>query len=103
MSNDYRAVEDVPIDVLARRLETLSGSIVRRETHELTLRVPAELDRDADIVLSEVALRIHDLRAAFGVLRGMVGENDNDLDDVDSDTVKAFIRSAEKLFDGQPQ
>lgn len=61
MSTEYKESRDVPNDVLARRLRELSNHIVNRKgdfLSEFTMRIPAEVDRDADIVLSESADRI---------------------------------------------
>lgn len=48
----------VPTDVLAARLRLLSKAITERNMSEFTMRVPAEVDRDADLVLAEAARRL---------------------------------------------
>lgn len=65
MSTKYKDVKEVPSSVLAKRLEELSDACVERMKgnklkfkQEFTFRIPAEVDRDADIVLQEAALRI---------------------------------------------
>lgn len=60
MSNDYKISKDVPDNVLIKRLDTLSDAITRGETGlgEFTMRIPAEVDRDADLILSEAAQRL---------------------------------------------
>lgn len=65
MSTIYRESKDVPTNVLCDRLDELARAVTQgREAkeQEFTMRVPAELDRDADLVLSEAAKR---LRAAI--------------------------------------
>lgn len=65
MSSEYRKSEDVPNSVLADRLDELSDAVVARMNRdpqkferEFTVRIPAECDRDADIVLAEAAKRL---------------------------------------------
>jgi hypothetical protein len=65
MSTKYKHGDAIPIDVIARRLEELSNAVVARMNcdnakfeREFTCRIPAELDRDADVVLSEASLRL---------------------------------------------
>lgn len=62
MSTIYKRPEDVPNEVLANRLNELATAVTNKrgtdfESH-FTMRIPAECDRDADIVLSEAARRI---------------------------------------------
>lgn len=64
MSTKYKHGETVPADVLVARLRELSKAVTEgREAvlREFTMRVPAELDRDADLVLSSAADRIAEL------------------------------------------
>lgn len=66
MSTKYKHSHEVPTDVLAERLSELSDAVGKRgadRDRELTRRVPAELDRDADLVLSEAAQRLVKLEA----------------------------------------
>ena len=61
MSTKYSDVKDVPTALLARRLEQLSDAVTKGRDavdKEFTMRVPPEVDRDADIVLSEAARRL---------------------------------------------
>ena len=66
MSNIYKIGDVVPSKILCKRLDELADAVtqgpdcVRRE---FTMRVPAEIDRDADLVLSESATRIVALEA----------------------------------------
>ena len=57
----YRDSSDIPNSVLADRLDALSDAVTKGRdavAREFTMRVPAEHDRDADLVLSEAADRI---------------------------------------------
>lgn len=61
MSSTYKRSDQVPNGVLCNRLYELSIAITKgfdSVRREFTMRVPAELDRDADLVLSEAASRI---------------------------------------------
>lgn len=61
MSIKYNKPEDVPNSVLCDRLNALSYTVTcgkEAVVYEFTMRIPAEVDRDADIVLSEAARRI---------------------------------------------
>lgn len=65
MSTLYQSSKDVPTKILAERLDELSdvvsgnrGSIAT----EFTMRIPAEVDRDADLVMSEASVRLKSLQ-----------------------------------------
>lgn len=64
MSNKYDHGDKVPSDVLCKRLIELARAVTKGKNsidREFDMRVPAELDRDADLVLSASARRIMDL------------------------------------------
>ena len=60
MSRKYKEPKDVPNDVLCERLKELAKAVQDRDaiSREYTMRIPAEVDRDADIVLTEAARRL---------------------------------------------
>ncbi len=63
MSTKYKEAKEVPTESLCERLEQLSNAITKGKEQmerEFTMRVPAEVDRDADIVLSEAARRLRE-------------------------------------------
>ena len=65
MSTKYKKSSDVPLDVLLKRLDELADAARNgRETQdrEFTIRIPAECDRDADLVISEAMNRIKALQ-----------------------------------------
>lgn len=73
MSTRYRAEDFIPDAIIADRLDELAGAVADQRLDEFTMRIPAELDHDADLVLSEAARR----------LRGRGWEEDIDLDATD--------------------
>ena len=61
MSRKYNSSPEVPTEVLVNRLKELSSAITTGRDaleREFTMRIPAECDRDADLVLSEAAKRL---------------------------------------------
>ena len=60
MSTKYKEPREVPTLDLIDRLRRLSEAIAKGNMDELTMRIPAEVDRDADIVLLEAASRLMD-------------------------------------------
>ena len=61
MSTKYKHGDNVPTDTIISRLNELSDAVTKGKgaiDREFTMRVPAELDRDADLVLSQAAKRI---------------------------------------------
>lgn len=62
MSTKYEDPKLVPTSVLIERLKELADAIAKGNRDELTMRIPAEVDRDADIVLMEAAKRLEFFR-----------------------------------------
>ena len=66
MSNKYKHGDYIPSEVLSSRLNELAEAVTKGRDaieREFTMRVPAELDRDADLVLSGASQRIQQLEA----------------------------------------
>lgn len=63
MSTKYKTGDEVPSAILCNRLKELSKAVTRGEKgmNEFYMRIPAEVDHDADLVLSAAAKRIADL------------------------------------------
>ena len=64
MSRKYSNSPEVPTEVLVNRLKELSSAITTGrnvQEREFTMRIPAECDRDADLVLAEAAKRLKNL------------------------------------------
>lgn len=64
MSNRYKHGDRIPSETLCARLDELADAVTKGPaavSREFTMRVPAELDRDADLVLSRAAQRIREL------------------------------------------
>ena len=69
MSTKYKIGDDVPSEILCKRLEKLSKAVTEGRdsiAREFCMRVPAECDYDADLVLSAAAKRIRDLERKIG-------------------------------------
>lgn len=67
MSNAYRDTRHVPLEKIITRLKELADAITRggeSRDREFTMRIPAECDRDADLVIAEAATRLQQLEAA---------------------------------------
>ena len=58
MSTKYKDPKEVPTTVLVARLKELADAVASGNFSELRMRIPAEVDSDADIVLTEVAKRL---------------------------------------------
>ena len=75
MSTKYKKPEDVPTEILCKRLEELVQAVTEgtiKTNREFTMRVPAELDRDADLVLLEVSKRLKQfdkIKDRFDIIR----------------------------------
>lgn len=67
MSTKYADPKLVPTSVLIERLKELAEAIAKGDKGELTMRIPAEVDRDADIVLAEAAKRLEYFRVTHGL------------------------------------
>jgi hypothetical protein len=68
MSTKYKESKDVPISVLCLRLNELSEAITKGQksvNREFVMRVPAELDCDADLVIGEAARRLKQPEVIF--------------------------------------
>ena len=70
MSTKYEHGDRVPTDVIAARLDELADAVVARMCgdsgpmdREFTCRIPAEMDRDPDLVLSQAADRLREYKA----------------------------------------
>ncbi len=64
MSTKYKKSKNVPTSVLCKRLNELSDAVTKGEhciRREFVMRVPAELDYDADLVIAEASRRLKTL------------------------------------------
>lgn len=66
MSNQFESSRDVPTAMLCDRLDQLADAVTKgAQGHsELSMRVPAEVDRDADLVIAEAARRLREREQA---------------------------------------
>jgi len=75
MSTKYKTSRDVPLNVIIARLNELSDAVAGGrgpQEREFTMRIPAECDRDADLVIGEAASRLAKLHAENETLRARV-------------------------------
>ena len=75
MSTTYKTGDYIPSKVLCQRLMELATAVTKGQPtilREFTMRVPAERDRDADLVLVEAATRIIELETRITELTGEV-------------------------------
>ena len=58
MSTKYNHPSHVPMDIICCRLNELATAVTKGRVNEFVMRIPAEVDYDADLVLSEAARRL---------------------------------------------
>jgi len=77
----YKSSCEVPNSAICARLNELSEIVKQRPLpeHEFSMRVPAELDRDADLVLSIAAQRIAALEESERRLRAVLEQIATDI------------------------
>ena len=70
MTTEYNKPADVPTSTILSRVEQLSDAVTKGKegSHEFTMRVPAECDRDADLVLSELVRRYRELETKLNII-----------------------------------
>lgn len=81
MSTKYRVGSEVPTEVLCKRLEELSKAVVggsKTINREFGMRVPAEVDYDADLVLSIAAKRIRMHESQIEALKKLLIDKDKE-------------------------
>jgi len=72
MSRNYQHGDSIPVPVIVARLRELAAAVSEGRAavaREFTMRIPAELDRDADLVLSEAAKRLEQIPALLEIAR----------------------------------
>jgi len=77
MSTKYKNSKDVPISLIVDRLNELSAAVTKgreAQEREFTMRIPAECDRDADIVISQAANIIERLQARVAELEPFINQ-----------------------------
>src|SRR5690554_434240 len=79
MSTKYRNSSDVPLDTIITRLRELADAVTggsKSQEREFTMRIPAECDRDADLVIDEAAGRLSNMQAENEALRAQLKETE---------------------------
>ena len=77
MSTKYKEADEVPLETIINRLDELSTAMTQgrdRRESEFTMRIPAELDRDADLVLSIAAGRLEKMQEKIESLESYLDE-----------------------------
>lgn len=107
MSAKYQDPRHVPLEKLTERLDELADAITRggeSMDRELTMRIPAECDRDADLVIGEAASRLTRLQSEVERLRGRCGELEDSLTELIQHYSETWdlpiLRRAEAALDG---
>ncbi|KAE8546117.1 hypothetical protein [Marinobacter nauticus] len=107
MSTKYRSSKDVPLDVIVSRLKELSDAVTggsKSVAREFDMRVPAECDRDADLVIDEAASRLAKLQAENEVLKekfNQVKKFADDLADGITADLNATTQKEQRIADGK--
>ena len=84
MSCYYKDSNSVPNRILSKRLDDLADIIINRKKgwqEELSMRVPAECDRDADLILSEADFRITEMSKIIMSIKRHIDSDDFDFED----------------------
>ncbi len=77
MSTKYRNAQDVPTEAIIDRLNELSTAVTKGRVgidREFCMSIPAELDRDADLVLSIAADRLEKMQQKIESLEKYMNE-----------------------------
>jgi len=85
MSTKYQKSEEVPTKELLDRVGELIRAITGDRTassfrNEFTMRIPAEVDRDADLVLQAIADRLDKAEKELAVAKAMSAKQANEID-----------------------
>ncbi|WP_412535946.1 hypothetical protein [Marinobacter sp. MIT932201] len=116
MSTEFKSTRAVPLEKIITRLKGLSEAITKGgdyQDREFTMRIPAECDRDADLVIAEAATRLQQLQAANRDLQAWFDdaraeaekaqERIKDLEQVATSVRRDLILRAEPDWDGSGQ
>lgn len=98
MSTKYKYLKDVPDKAIIKRLEELSNAITKGKKafdYEFTMRVPAEFDRDADIVLMLASRRLEAFNNFYDSVSYLFAEGVEFMDKIEF--YNAFKKEYEKL------
>lgn len=98
MSNKYEHSYDVPTDVIADRLDELATAVTKKNLDEFDMRIPAELDRDADLVLSEAARRLRAQPSTASLIAAAIREEEKEWRAKASATENVVLHSSRDGF-----
>lgn len=71
MSSEYKEGDHIPTSVIAKRLYELADAVAIRDMSEFSMSIPVQLDRDADVVISEAAKRLRALDELIGAAKSI--------------------------------
>ena len=74
MSRKYKHGDVIPVDVIANRLKELAESAIKANWSDFSMRIPAELDHDADLVLMDAAMKLKSLSEENAKLKKLTGQ-----------------------------
>lgn len=83
MTTNYQSTKDVPLEIICKRLVQLADAVSNTKdkdamSREFTMRIPAECDRDADLVLCEAATRLRDLNKENERLSKLIADHNSE-------------------------
>ena len=73
MSNQYKEPTEVPTAALCKRMDELATAVTKGRAaveREFVMRIPAELDYDPDLVLSEASRRLEKAEKLIAQIAG---------------------------------
>ena len=88
MSNKYKHGDRVPTKVLAYRLDELAKDVTKADLSQFVMRIPAELDRCPDLVMSQSAERLRALELAVAQCQDGIAEG------VDVGVISVWLQEA---------
>ena len=95
MSNKYKHGDEIPLTVIIMRLADLAKAVVKKDWSEFSMRIPAELDRDADLVLSDAAMKIKQQAATIKQLEVENKQQRLNIDNANSEANELSLKCLE--------
>ena len=99
MSTQYKKGSDVPTETITKRLDELATAITKGQLDgEFSMRVPAECDRDADLVIAEASDRLTALTRQRDMLSDYVRERADRCGHCDNCWSRCYINQAKQTL-----
>lgn len=96
MSNKYKHGDIVPLDIICSRLDELWRAVTKGQKgilREFDMRIPAELDRDADVIICEASTRLKSQAAEIAKYK----KANQHLEDIYATAVKEIDKLRDKI------